>query len=127
MKHGTVFQCCAPLVTAEYQITGVIIMDDKEYIKPMGLYAIYDKVAEESGPIFTAVNEGVATRQAVQILRPLPPHTRDDYCLMHVGHYDLKTCVITLQSPPQVVDVNDAMMRSIADELSKRNIQEVEA
>lgn len=45
----------------------------------MKLYSVKDQVAEKFGPVFTAVNDGVAVRQFTGILKQV------DY----VGEYDL--------------------------------------
>ncbi|NLE01519.1 MAG: hypothetical protein GX640_16765 [Fibrobacter sp.] len=45
----------------------------------MRLYSIKDQVAEKFGPVFTAVNDGVAVRQFTGLLKQV------DY----VGEYDL--------------------------------------
>jgi len=53
------------------------------------LYAVYDNVAEEAGPIFCAVNDGVATRQFRQIVQNT--ENRNDFELFFLGLYDSKT------------------------------------
>lgn len=90
--------------------------------REMELYVIYDKVAEESGPIYMAINEGVALRQAVQILKPLPVTTRDDYKLMRVGFYDLKTCKIETCTPVEI-DITFAMVRAISSDIAERKLE----
>lgn len=77
----------------------------------LNLYVIFDKVAEESGPIFQAVNDGIALRQTVQVLKPLPPHVRPEYSLIHVGEFDTKTMDIFVL-PPREVDFTLAVARS---------------
>jgi hypothetical protein len=52
-----------------------------------GLYTVYDKVAEEAGPVFQAKNDGVALRNFQGILQSqhLNP---DDYKLIYLADYD---------------------------------------
>ena len=52
----------------------------------MRLYVIRDNVAEECGPVFAAVNDGIACRQYKQLLSGCPDIM--DYQLQHVGMYD---------------------------------------
>lgn len=77
----------------------------------MGMYVIYDKVAEEAGPIFQAVNNGVALRQAVNVLKPLPVSLRDEYQLVKVAEFETKDMQIYIL-PPEIVDFSVAIARS---------------
>lgn len=52
----------------------------------MRLYVIRDKVAEECGPVFAAVNDGIAFRQYRHLLSGCPDIM--DYQLQCVGAYD---------------------------------------
>lgn len=52
----------------------------------MNLYVIYDRVAEQSGPIFEAINDGIAFRQYEQVMRQAT--IPDDYMLLRVGSID---------------------------------------
>lgn len=54
----------------------------------LNLYVIFDKVAEESGPPFTAVNDGVAQRNYQQLMRNVPDNQRSEYALFILGTYD---------------------------------------
>lgn len=76
-----------------------------------GVYVIYDKVAEESGPMFEAVNNGVALRQACNVLKPLPPTLIDDYQLVKIGEYDTKDMQIYV-IPPEIVDLSLSLSRA---------------
>lgn len=53
------------------------------------VYAVYDKTAEEFGPPFTSVNDGVAKRQYKQM--GIPDSIKDEYQLHMIGTYDSKT------------------------------------
>jgi hypothetical protein len=54
----------------------------------MRLYVIYDKVAQESGPLFSAVNDGVAIRNFRGILKDVTAVDKDSYRLFFIGTYD---------------------------------------
>lgn len=72
----------------------------------INIYCIYDKVAEESGPLFTAVNDGIAIRQFRNI--PIPPSLKNDYQLCRIGTYNTKDMSIipevlyTIEIPHQL-------------------------
>lgn len=76
------------------------------------LYCLYDRVAEEAGPLFHAVNDGVALRQTVHTLRPLPPTVREEYSLFCIGSYDSRTMVIEVFLPREI-DITISLMRSM--------------
>ncbi|QXP44175.1 MAG: nonstructural protein [Arizlama microvirus] len=59
----------------------------------VNIYCIYDKVAESAGPLFQAVNDGVAIRQAVRTLSQVPKSLREEYDLRRIGEYDDKLLV----------------------------------
>lgn len=76
----------------------------------MRLYCVYDKLAEESGPIFEAKNDTVAIRMYNGINFP---GERDHYKLLFIGDYSHDPVRITAFSEPvEVVDVS----RSVEDE-----------
>lgn len=58
----------------------------------MKVYCVYDKVAQEGGPLFEAKNDNVANRhfQAItsETFRP------DDFSLMYLGIYKREECAI---------------------------------
>lgn len=51
----------------------------------MKLYCIYDRVAQEAGPIFEAKNNGVALRMFSGVNLP---GNADDFSLMCIGEFD---------------------------------------
>lgn len=51
----------------------------------MHLYVIYDRVAEESSPIFEAINDGVAVRSCRAMPQFTKPELRGEFQLLHVG------------------------------------------
>lgn len=71
------------------------------------MYSVYDKVAQEGGPIFTAKNEDVAIRKTVQLLINQPPNTIEDYKLLYVGIVNTETMVVTPIDPPKEIDFID--------------------
>lgn len=68
----------------------------------MKLYTIYDKVAEEAGPIVTAKNDGIASRLFVHLVQKegLNPV---DYTLLFVADFDTTVSkVVGLEVPLEV-------------------------
>ena len=67
------------------------------------LYVIYDRVAREGGPIFQAVNDGVAMRsyKAFMAQSPVSP---EEYQLVCIGLYDPEVMKIDAFDIP--LDVN---------------------
>lgn len=65
----------------------------------MNLYVIYDRVAQEGGPIFEAKNDNVAFRMVQEYLAKAP----NDYMVLHVGslsHDPVK--LVGLNSPREI-------------------------
>lgn len=52
------------------------------------IYSVYDKTAEEFGPPFVAVNDGVAKRQYKNF--GIPEALQDEYELHCIGTFDSK-------------------------------------
>lgn len=69
-----------------------------------GVYTIYDKVAQQCGPLFQAVTDGVAKRQYMQIIRSdvVAP---DDFELRRLALFDETKCELSPQVPYHVVHV----------------------
>lgn len=61
------------------------------------VYVIKDKLAEESGPLFTAVNDKVALRKLKEM--GIPDSLKHEYELLCLGTYDSKASFIV----PEVV------------------------
>lgn len=55
----------------------------------INVYCIYDKVAEEAGPLFQAVNDKIAMRQFKQL--GIPESLQKDYSLHRIATYDSKS------------------------------------
>lgn len=66
----------------------------------MYLYVLYDKTAEQSSPIFEAVNHGVAIRQYNQ---SVAKELYADINLLCLGKINRRTCDITLNDEYQVI------------------------
>ena len=52
------------------------------------LYSIRDKVAKQYGPVFQAVNDGVASRQMTRLMESIPEYDRDGFELDCVGEFN---------------------------------------
>lgn len=63
----------------------------------LGLYSIYDKVAEQYGPVWQARNDAVAVRAARKVLESVAPWDRDAYVIREVGMVDDQSGVVTGQ------------------------------
>lgn len=57
------------------------------------LYTIKDLVPGECGPVFSAVNDGVAIRQTCSLLHDVVDPF--DYLLVCVGTFDTADCLVT--------------------------------
>lgn len=70
------------------------------------LYVIYDRVAEESGPIFEAKNDGIANRRYKALIAEQTHQwfEESDYILLHIGSIDKSTNEMETITP-EVVDV----------------------
>lgn len=66
------------------------------------LYTIYDRVAEEMGPIMMAPNDGVAMRGYRAALQQVCPSDSDAYWLYYIGDVDIETMVITPVDPSRI-------------------------
>lgn len=82
----------------------------------MRLYAIYDRAAEESGPLFEAKNDSVAIRSYSQLLDRVAPHDRDAYRLYCVGTCDRDTMLVVGVTPAEIDFERLGAMAGIASE-----------
>ena len=72
-----------------------------EYI---GLYSVKDAVAEEFGPVFMAVNDGVALRSFRKLIHDVPEP--QEYELYSVGAFKPESGrIITLGGEPRKVEL----------------------
>lgn len=69
----------------------------------MGLYTVYDRVAEEAGPCFLAVNDGVAVRAYRNLVKQEGVVSEDEYILYRVGSYESKSMEVKGEDPVRVI------------------------
>jgi hypothetical protein len=81
------------------------------------LYTVRDRVAEESGPIFQAKNDGIAYRAYSELLQSATNSKPDDYMLLHLGSYDNETTTIKTTTVRQVY-----IGLTMVDELEEENV-----
>lgn len=67
-----------------------------------GLYVIFDRVAEISGPVVQAVNDGVARRYAINAIKTVPDYDRDAFVLYRVADIDTTTMEVTPSKPVEI-------------------------
>lgn len=67
------------------------------------LYVVYDRVAQESGPVFEAKNNGVARRQFVNMLNQERALNKDDYELICVAVMDHSINVVEPEPFPELI------------------------
>ena len=75
------------------------------------IYTIYDKVAEECGPLFQAKSDAVACRACRNSLSNV--HDVDDYKLLRVGYIDNSTGKIIVEAVPVEVDMFDVKIELV--------------
>ena len=75
------------------------------------VYTVFDIVAEEAGPPFTAVNDGIARRMFKNM--NIPESLKSDYKLVRIGFYDSKDMQLSIDEPYEVTD------KAMSDERSK--------
>lgn len=76
----------------------------------VGIYAVYDRVAEECGPVFSARNDGVAMRAYRQMMHDNRA-TVGEYKLVRLASYD----TISMLVSPEVVPVEVTLPPSADD------------
>ena len=64
------------------------------------LYTIYDKVAEEAGPIFQAKNMSVASRYIREMFRQNKDIVASDYDVICLGTFDSESVKLTESNMP---------------------------
>ena len=70
----------------------------------LGLYVIFDRTAEEAGPVFEAINDGIALRGAVKALSGLPKPLREEYALYRIGSLESKSMSVT--GFPEIIEID---------------------
>lgn len=87
----------------------------------MGVYTIYDRVAEEAGPLFLAVNDAVALRSYRQLVQSAGVVAEEEYTLYKIGSYDSKTMkvdgvpLIKVVVPPIMDDMRQPRLPGIQE------------
>ena len=77
----------------------------------MRLYTIYDRAAEESGPVFQAKNDAVARRGYMQAIdNSSSPY---DFDLYYIGDYNQYTMQIDTLSNPSKVETENVIKEII--------------
>lgn len=69
------------------------------------LYTVIDRVAEEAGPVFQAVNVGIAQRNFRQLMSQIPEVDKDSYVLVHIGSYDSERATVEGFAVPEEVSM----------------------
>jgi len=80
------------------------------------LYSIKDRTAEQFGPVFQAVNDGVATRSFVQLLSKVVPWDRDAFKLFFVGVFSDRDGHVEALDSPEEIDVNMPKLPDVGDD-----------
>lgn len=73
----------------------------------MKVYCIYDKVAKEAGPLFTAKNDDVAVRMYKQLIVSNKVENQSDYILQNLGDYDPDQPVLFGYKVPTLIDSSE--------------------
>lgn len=77
------------------------------------VYTIYDSVAQECGPLFESINDGVAVRHMVQAMRNV--ENPAEYQLYHVGEVSRENgSVVLLPCSNRVISFTLSPDRSMA-------------
>lgn len=74
-----------------------------------GLYAVYDRLAEESGPVFMAPTPAVAVRQYNSLMKSVNAGSPEEYKLLKLGTYDSSHSVIEAYAIPEDVTPNQVV------------------
>lgn len=76
------------------------------------MYVIYDRVAQEAGPIFEAKNDGVAYRSFAKLREG--QETPEDFSLLKLGMFDHDIVKLTIADEPIDV-VSDTIVETEVD------------
>jgi hypothetical protein len=87
------------------------------------IYCIYDKVAEEFGPLYLAVNDGVAVRNYAKLLNEVVDTY--DYALYCLGMYDVKKGRIKAYKKPQEVFVHNDGLKNKLEVIENDSTQSI--
>lgn len=70
------------------------------------LYTIYDRTAEDAGPIFEAKNHGIAKRSFFRIIRNVDSVSAGDFRLYYLGDFNSETMELNREMTPIEVDLS---------------------
>lgn len=73
-------------------------------------YCIFDKLAEESSPVFTAKNDSVAFRNYKVALRDVP--SESEFVLYYVGDFDNVKCLLFPAKEPQTISLERPVLEA---------------
>lgn len=82
----------------------------------VNLYVVYDRIAEESGPVYEAKNDGVAVRKYLQMLEKSAVRL-SDYQLLCVGSIDHESNKLTAFDSPSIIAIEDSASVAIEAEV----------
>lgn len=82
------------------------------------VYTIYDRLAEESGPLFQAKNDEVAHRQYQTQLSTIQNIKVDDFTLLCVGEYDNERCEFQAAIP---ITIDEQLIQALQTKKEKSN------
>lgn len=80
------------------------------------IYTVFDKVADEYGPLFEAKNDKVALRQFKQLIATVVVENRDDYVLYSCGTFDHDSGTMVLS------DLNSIAYSGDLDDKEQKNV-----
>lgn len=69
------------------------------------VYVVWDSVAEEAGPPFTAVNDGIAKRMFLNM--NIPQGIKSDYSLVRIGFYNSKDMQLAIDIPYTITETGE--------------------
>ena len=70
------------------------------------VYSVFDKVACVYGPLFQAVNNGIAVRNVVHMLENVKPYDRPSFVLFKMGSFNDETGAIDVGDGPARIDID---------------------
>ena len=79
------------------------------------LYTIRDCVAEQCGPVFQAVNDGVALRNVRAMMDKVPDYDRDAYKMFRLGVFDDEKCEIYYDQKVEEVSIRFPKFSELPD------------
>lgn len=67
------------------------------------VYTVFDTVAVEAGPPFTAPNDGVGIRSFNRLMAETPANLRPEYQLWCIGEFDTTDMGMEGKTPQQII------------------------